>query len=310
VDADVTPAPAESPLRMVRPELYPERPLSMRSRSETRRTVLGNGWRLSKVIQALDARPYLVKKVRWGGLLLRASESPHRVRLLSLGATGRTGRLVVQYALSSGHDVVALARNPRRIAASSPNLSIVTGTPENAEDIESALTGCDAVISTLGNSRSSDLPWAKLVSPPMFMTRSISDTINAMRARGIRRIVVVSALGAGDSFPHAPFITRLLARRTNLRWSYADHEAQEEVLRKSELDWTCVRPAILTDGTSLKPLVVSYEGRPKPALTITRALVARFLVDILDKPEFFRKMPVVSEHSSLAAAIWSYAAAR
>jgi uncharacterized protein YbjT (DUF2867 family) len=243
-------------------------------------------------------------------MLCRASESPHSVKLLALGATGRTGQLVVQHALSSGHDVVALARNPEKIAASSPNLSVVTGTPENADDIESALTGCDAVISTLDNKRSSDLPWAKPVSPPMFMARSIGNTINAMRARGIRRIVVVSALGAGDSFAYAPFITRLLARRTNLRLSYADHEAQEETLRKSELDWTCVRPAILTNDTSLKPLVVSYEGRPKPALTIARALVARFLVEILDKPEFFRKLPVVSERSSLTDAIWSYATAR
>jgi len=211
----------------------------------------------------------------------------------------------VQYALYSGHDVVALARNPEKIAASSPNLSIVTGTPGNADDIESALTGCDAVISSLGNNRSSDLPWAKPVSPPMFMARSISHTINALRTRGLRRIVVVSALGAGDSFPYAPFITRILARRTNLRLSYADHEAQEEALRKSELDWTCVRPAILTNGTSLKPIVVSYQGPAKPALTIARALVARFLVEILNKPEFFRKMPVVSERASLAAASWS-----
>jgi uncharacterized protein YbjT (DUF2867 family) len=216
----------------------------------------------------------------------------------------------VQYALSCGHDVVALVRNPQKIAASSPNLSIVTGTLGNADDIDSALTGCDAVISTLDNNRSSDLPWAKPVSPSMFMARSISNTIDAMLTRGVRRIVVVSALGVGDSFRYAPFITRLLARRTNLRVSYADHEAQEDVLRKSELDWTCVRPAILTNSTSLKLLVVSYEGRPKPALTIARTLVARFLVDILDKPEFFRTMPVVSERSSLAAAAWSYATAR
>lgn len=210
----------------------------------------------------------------------------------------------MQYALSSGHHVIALARNPEKIAASSPNLSVIRGTPESTDDIESALTGCDAVISTLDNNRSSDLPWAKPVSPPMFMAQSIGHVISAMRARGIRRIVVVSALGAGDSFRFAPFITRLLARRTNLRLGYADHEAQEEALRKSALDWTCVRPAILTNGTSLKPLVVSYEGQPKPALTIARALVARFLVDILEKPEFFRRMPVVSERSSLVAATW------
>lgn len=216
----------------------------------------------------------------------------------------------MQYALNSGHDVVALVRNPAKIVASSPNLSIVTGTPENASEVESAIIGCDAVISTLDNRRASDSPWAKPVSPPNFLAQSISNAINAMRVRGIRRIVVVSALGAGDSFRYAPFITRVLARRTNLRLGYADHEAQEEVLRQSELDWTAVRPAILTNETSLKPLVVSYDGRPKPALIIARALVAHFLVEILDKPEFFGKMPVVSERSSRAPALWSLATAR
>jgi uncharacterized protein YbjT (DUF2867 family) len=217
------------------------------------------------------------------------------MKVLLLGATGRTGRWVLEYALGIGHEVVALVRRPEKIAVASQSLRISRGTPEDSNDVSFALAGCDAVISTLNNNRSSDLPWAKPVSPPMFMVRSIGHTVSVMRARGVRRIVVVTALGAGDSFGQAPILTRTLLRRTNLRTVFADHDAQEALLRDSGLDWTCVRPAILTNRPPIKPLVVSYSGEPRPGLTIGRASVARFLVDILAKPEFFGKAPIVSE---------------
>ena len=121
------------------------------------------------------------------------------MKLLALGATGRTGRWVLEYALGAGHDVVALARSPEKISARSPKLSVVRGTPENADDVLAAIPGCEAVISTLDNKRTSDLPWARPVSPPMLMTRSIGNAIAAMRRTGARRIEVLSALGEGDS---------------------------------------------------------------------------------------------------------------
>jgi uncharacterized protein YbjT (DUF2867 family) len=217
------------------------------------------------------------------------------MKLLLLGASGRTGRHVLRCALEAGHHVVALVRHPEKMAAGSQRLTIACGTPEKLGDIASALTGCEAVISTLNNNRSSDLPWAKPVSPPMFMTRSIAHTIDAMRAGGLRRIIVVSAVGVGDSFAEAPLVTRILIRQTNLRVVFADHQAQEALLRKSGLNWTCVRAAILTNCAPTKSLIVSLEGRPKPALTIGRPRVASFLVDILAWADFFGKTPVISE---------------
>jgi uncharacterized protein YbjT (DUF2867 family) len=212
-----------------------------------------------------------------------------------LGATGRTGRWVLERALEARHDVVALARNPDKVVARSPKLSIVRGTPESARDVLLAISGCDAVVSTLNNNRASDLPWARPVSPPVLMTRSIGNALAAMRASGARRIVVLSALGVGDSFAQAPAITRLLVRRTHLRVVYEDHEAQEALLRQSGLDWTSVRAAILTNARSVKRLLVSCDGRPKAGMTISRAHVARFMVDILDDAAFFGKAPVISE---------------
>jgi uncharacterized protein YbjT (DUF2867 family) len=215
------------------------------------------------------------------------------MKLLLLGASGRTGRWVLECALAAGYDVVALVRTPEKIVARSPQLSIVRGTPESAADVLAAIRGSEAVISTLNNNRESDRPWARPLSPPMLMTRSIANAVSAMRRNDVRRIVALSALGVRDSFAHAPAITRLLIRHTNLRIVYEDHEAQEALLRTSGLDWTCVRAAILTNRRSRK-LLVSYDGRPKPALTIGRAELARFMVNILDQPTFFGKAPTIS----------------
>lgn len=217
------------------------------------------------------------------------------MKVLALGATGRTGRWVLEYALRAGHDVVALVRTPEKISARSPKLSVVCGTPENADDVFAAVRGCQAVVSTLNNKRASDLPWARPVSPPTLMARSIGNALTAMRLTGARRIVVLSALGVGDSFTIAPAVVRFLIRWTNLRISYQDHEAQEALLRESTLDWTSVRAAILTNRQARGKLIVSYGGRPKPAMTIARAEVARFMVEILDQPAFFGKAPVISE---------------
>ena len=217
------------------------------------------------------------------------------MKLLVLGGTGRSGRWVLKYALEAGHETVALVRSPQKLLIRSPLLSVVSGTPERATDVLRALDGCEAVVSTLNNSRASDLPWARVVSPPMFMTRSIGNVISAMHTKGSRRIVVLSAVGVGDSFAYAPAITKLLIPRTNLHVVFEDHAAQEAALRKSALDWTCVRAAILTNRRFSGKLVVSYEGRPKPHLTVSRARAARFMVDILNDPAFFGKAPVISE---------------
>ena len=82
---------------------------------------------------------------------------------------------------------------------------------------------------------------------------------------------------------------------TNLGIGDHDHEAHEALLRESGLDWTCVRVAILTNRRSRGKLIVSYDGRPKPAMTIGRAEVAGFMVEILDQTASFGKAPIISE---------------
>jgi putative NADH-flavin reductase len=121
--------------------------------------------------------------------------------LFLLGATDRTRRLAADYALTEGHTVTALVREPARLAAR-PGLKLVTGTPEREADIEDAFaraSPADGVVVALNNVRTSDLPWAKQVSPPRFMADAVRFTTDAMKRHGVERIAVVSAIGVGDS---------------------------------------------------------------------------------------------------------------
>jgi len=213
-------------------------------------------------------------------------------RLLIYGATGRTGSLAVDYALSKNLQVVALVRSPQKLS-SRTGLSVVPGSPENLDDIQRAIPGCTAVLSFLNNLRTSDFPWAGQVSPPNLMQHAITNTVSAMKQHDVRRIVVLSAAGVGDSAASTPWLWRKVVEHSNIRIAYADHDAQERVLRESGLDWTSVRAAALT-GSQLQRTRISYDGVPKPGFSISRRTVATFMVDCLLHPEFYEKAPTAS----------------
>lgn len=215
-------------------------------------------------------------------------------KILLFGGTGRTGTHLIDRALRRGFGVVALVRDPSKLAEQE-GLVVREGTPMNRADVETALEGCDAVVSALNNARASELPWAKPVSPTHLMETAMRNAVGALQARGLRRIVTLSANGAGDSFETLFWLGRVLIRHTNLGVAYADHDRQEEVLRESGLDWTAVRPAALSNGTEAKRLIVSYGNQPKPAMTISRRHVATFMLDVLDRSEFYQKAPTISE---------------
>ncbi len=127
-------------------------------------------------------------------------------KILLFGATGRMGKLVLIEALEKGYEVVTLARTPDKITTTSPRLIVIKGTPEKQSDVEGAMVGCDAVVSALNNSRASDLPWSKIINQPFFMRDSIQNVLQAMKKYNKKRIVIVSATGAGDSFPYVSWI--------------------------------------------------------------------------------------------------------
>lgn len=211
-----------------------------------------------------------------------------------LGGSGRTGGHIIDYALSKGHTVTALVRDPANLT-SRAGLTVVQGTPVNRGDVDGAIDGADAVIVALNSTRRSDTPWAKPVSPPRLMADSVANATGAMTARGIRRIVVLSAYGVGDSLSGAALPLRLMFTRTNLKYTYADHNLLDAEIRATDTDWTLLRPAALNNKASTGKIAVTDVHGPKPSFSISRAAVAHFAVDVIDSGTHIREAPIISQ---------------
>lgn len=214
------------------------------------------------------------------------------MKILILGITGRTGRLAVEEAIKRGHEVVGIARNP--YAVDVKDVEIFAGTPYEPETVVKAIKGCDAVISTLNTFPQSQGLFGKLNSPSDNVSMSIKNTIRVMGKTGINRIVVVSALGVSDSVREKPGIFSIINRVSNNKYAYADHDVQENVLERSRLDWTVVRPAGLTDNNENLSIQCNLNGEVKTRATISRKAVARFILDCVEKGQYIKQKPAIS----------------
>jgi len=191
------------------------------------------------------------------------------MRILVLGASGGVGRQAVEQALGHGHEVVAFVRGPAGLNLRSERLAVVTGDVTQAADVQRAMEGIDTVISALGS---------RGERPVNVYSDGIANTIRAMTARGVRRLVVVSSSGVGADASELSLAARAMRKLPNMRAVYEDMERMEGDVMLSDLDWTIVRPAALTDGpfTGIYRVV---EGHSVPkGSKISRADVAALLV--------------------------------
>lgn len=244
------------------------------------------------------------------------------MQILLLGATGRTGTQVLKELLARNHKVTALARNPESLESTLPNrskLTIIPGSPLNKTDISTALAASpsplDAVITTLNPRRASDSPFAAVDptdSPPRMMADSMVGVLAALKedaeARGIdgssssrhkkAKVVALSALGAGSSAPHAHCLLRRLFRHSNMRFTYEDHDAvEEELVRQQQqqqaVPYVLVRPTRLVEEDGGTARVFDGDGTVGMMETISRGVVARFLVDAAESDEWDGKAPII-----------------
>jgi putative NADH-flavin reductase len=201
-----------------------------------------------------------------------------KTSLFVLGATGGTGRVLVDQALRRGHRVTAFVRSPPKLGPPRDGLTVVRGDPRNADELRAALPGHDAVLSALGPPG---------VAPNTVVSDSARSAVAAMRATGVRRLLVV---GVAVLFEDAGLVNAI-ARRTVLRNVAKDHAEMERILGDSGLDWTIARPPRLTNGTLTRAYGVA-DGRMPPGarLTISRADVADFLLDEVEHPAHVRQI--------------------
>lgn len=215
------------------------------------------------------------------------------MKILLLGATGRTGKHVLSNALELGYEVTCLARNTDRLTPRE-GLHVIEGSPLIINDLEKALIGCDAVINVLNISRSTDFPWAPLRTPPTFLSDVMNRLIVTMNQKDVKRLIVCSAWGVAETRKDIPFWFRWIIENSNIGVAYKDHERQEKLVIHSNLDWTIVRPVGLTNFKKLDTLQVSFENKPKPNLMLSRKSLAYFMVKSISQKELIGNKAVVS----------------
>jgi nucleoside-diphosphate-sugar epimerase len=126
------------------------------------------------------------------------------------------------------------------------------------------------------------------------MSHSIQNTVAVMKEKGIKRIVLMTARGVGDSAREVPWLFSLIVKISNVSYAYADHAAQEKILEDSGLDWTVVRPTMLTDKNEDVSVLYNIKGEGKIKTSISRNAVAHFIVEAIDKGEFIKQKPGLS----------------
>jgi putative NADH-flavin reductase len=190
------------------------------------------------------------------------------MKLFIVGATGRTGRLVIEQAISRGHTITAIVRRPGMLHAHE-RLLIVVGDPLRCSILAPALVGHDAVISCIGQRSQQD---ANL------LTRAATSILDAMSESQVRRCLVVSQ---GLLFPSWNPIVIFL--RLALKRNVADSAAMERVIRASKSDWTIVRPPRLLEGGIPSGYRVDRLPFHGSGWAMQRADVAAFLLDEAEK---------------------------
>lgn len=205
------------------------------------------------------------------------------MKVLVLGATGGTGRLIVHDALEKGHSVVALVRSAA--GADLPGAVLIEGDARNEVILTRALNGCDAVVSALGTG----MGFRKV----SLLTEATRALILAMTHSGVRRLVCISALGVGDSRGHGGFVFDRIFQPLLLSEAYKDKERQEAAIRSSSLDWVTVRPGMLTNDPARGSVRAIVDVAGVKGGKVARGDVARFVVEQLVTNTWLKQTPLL-----------------
>ncbi|HTA18493.1 MAG TPA: NAD(P)H-binding protein [Polyangia bacterium] len=204
------------------------------------------------------------------------------MRVLILGASQGTGALACRLLLERGHDVTAFARSPQKLVLEHPKLTRRVGDFHDEASVKEAVPGHDAVIIT-----ASATNMGAFKEEPLYFSKGTGYAISAMKGAAVRRLVVLSAFGAGESRRASGVVLKLLMALL-LEAPYADHDRQEALVRDSGLDWVIARPTRLTNGPARKRYEKKTAIEPVPN-AISRADVADFLVEATTTDTWLRQ---------------------
>lgn len=209
------------------------------------------------------------------------------MKLLIFGASGGTGRELVEQAIAAGHEVTAFVRNPAALAPAE-HLRIAIGDARDPAAVNIAMIEQEAVLSALGGT----------LSDEELLPRSMEDILAAMKRHGVRRLIVLGASGAIEStLKRLPPLTRFLFRTvmaTVLKKPFKAQRSMQQLIRASDTDWTIVQPPRLVNELRTGKIRVDADALPEKGLRIARADVAAFMLAQLTSTEWVRREPCIA----------------
>jgi hypothetical protein len=224
-------------------------------------------------------------------------------RVLMIGGSGRTGKIVIKELQDRGHQVTALVRKPESMDTEiKAGLQTVTGTPLNQDDVREAflLSNPEVILVTLSAPRASDNPFAAVMSPPRLMADSVANIVAIMKEHKSKstttlKIVIMQAFGVGESWANLHCMMRLLMKQSNMIYVYDDHNLVAEETKASGERYAFVRPSRLVEGEAKDVKEWKEDGKGVPMMAaITRRSVARFLVDVAERGDWDGRAPVIT----------------
>lgn len=209
------------------------------------------------------------------------------MKIAVFGSTGPTGKELIIQALKAGYEVKAFARSSDKLKEfQNEKLEVIKGNLADRELIERTIVGVDAVISVLG-------PKGKVKDTAL--SDGMKNIIDGMKKVGVKRLIALSTGSVKDGQDRFDLIYSFLVGiiKIGVRSAYDEIIRNGEIIRSSGLEWTLVRVGFLNDKPS-KPIKVGYYGRGVVKVLISRASIAKFMLDQVKSTEYIRKSPGIS----------------
>ena len=204
------------------------------------------------------------------------------MKVLVIGAAGKLGKLVVAKAAEAGHAVTAFVHGEEHELPA--GVTVVHGDVRNPSRLRSAMTGQEVVVDTIGGSK------------PFMATEleasSAAVVVQVMVEEGVKKLIVVSALGVGEELGQETFFYEHVLKPVFLRGSTKDKAAMEKVVEASGLEFVIVRPPVLSDKHATG--VVRVIGTGEKAEGITREDLAGWIAEQFGSGEFVGEAVTVS----------------
>jgi putative NADH-flavin reductase len=211
-----------------------------------------------------------------------AEAAPKRIALI--GATARSGRVIIRQALEAGYEVTGLARTPSKLGFEHENLTLVKGDVRDIETLKAALTGDEVVISMVGMPAPTN-PNEQIGMVDLY-TVMAENLISAMKDKGNKRLIMASSAGVQDRVPNdatAPASDSMSdGWRFNARFLYNDMADMETMIAESGLEYVLLRPGFLVEEPARNDLQVTKDGSSPGQRTLTYEDFAAFALEQVD----------------------------